>query len=409
MFTSRAELLDKGETTAEHLTHRQEESERLDKDKSNTDPQNGGLFGGLFKPKPPPLHPIVDVDDGVMRCPQCNWELADDEVCAGCGYEYHGESDGTDYTDESDDFSGTENYDSIIDDEADEDGFGGIDDDHPVWGDFAVPGSWSHGHDVGLSWQDGLPALYHPGSHLPQFRLPPRPPGVILTDPSEYDDHYDDEENEYEMDSFIDDEEHQNREADDLQSEHSTVVDASRGWQPENNLPRPPIVRSGTITSDEDEDDDEDDEEDSVVGPPHRRPTGRAFTSHYVEDSEEEEDSEEDEDSLMVPQQPWGVSSSHGQERMSFPIPADDSEEVEDSELHMGRGRRYVQPVIDDDDEESDSSDSSSPPPRRPARPARTTGVSVGNAITIDDSDEEQPVGPVRRTAQRRHARFSPY
>ena len=91
MFTSRAELLDKGETTAEHLSHLQEESSKLDKDKSNTDPEHGGLFGGLFKPKPPAMQPIVDVDDGVTRCPMCNWELAENDVCEGCGYEWQGE------------------------------------------------------------------------------------------------------------------------------------------------------------------------------------------------------------------------------------------------------------------------------------------------------------------------------
>ncbi|KAJ6094968.1 hypothetical protein N7467_002481 [Penicillium canescens] len=54
MFTARAELLDKGETTMEHTKNRQEEAGKLDQDKSNNHPTQGGLFGGLFRPKAPP-------------------------------------------------------------------------------------------------------------------------------------------------------------------------------------------------------------------------------------------------------------------------------------------------------------------------------------------------------------------
>lgn len=435
MFTSRAELLDKGETTAEHMTHRQEESGRLDKDKSNTDPQHGGLFRGLFKPKPAPLQPVVDLDDGVMRCPVCNWELADDEVCGGCGYEYHGESDGTDYTDEDSELSETENYDSIIDDEADDndDGFGEIEDDDAVWGGYAVPGSYppnladlvAANPAAGISWHDEMPPFYDPGSEWPPRAWPPRPPrprpsGVILTDPSEYDEHFDDEENEYdEADSFIDDDEegHLNIENEDSQSEPSTVVEFGRRWRPGNS--RRPIVIPGTSTTDEDEDEDEvrgeqdeedgeDDEEDSVI----ERPSFRHLANFSSDEEEEESEMEEDGSSLMEPQRYSGVSDAHDlnayYDALSSPTRTDESEGEESPEISRASGRRYLQGVIEDS-EESESSDVSSPPPSRPNRAARTTGVSFGNAITIDDSEDEQPVGPVRRTAQRRHARFSPY
>jgi hypothetical protein len=422
MFTSRAELLDKGETTAEHLKHREEECERLDKDKANMDAEHGGLFRGLFKERPPPLQPVVDLDDGVMRCPICSWELDEEEVCAGCGYEYQGGSDGTDYTDEDSDPTGTENHDSIIDDEADvdnDDGFGDIEDDDEVWGTFALPGSFPRGlaapNPSGIAWHDGFPPFYHPGAPWPPMGYGHAPPpGVILTDPSEYDEHYIDEENEYdEQDSFIDDEEHVDREDDGSQSENSTVMAPT--WQTGNS--RRPIILDETIISDEDEDEDEDeeeDEEDSVVRRPHRRPTANFV---WDDDSEEEEEAEAEEDEmdedeirLMEPRGPWGIPVSHGDtyhDAPSSPTHTEDTDEGENPEIDPAPGRRRYQNVVEDS-EESESSDSNSPPPRR--RPAGSTGVTFGNAITIDDdSEEEQPVGPVRRQVQRRQPRYSPY
>lgn len=421
MFTSRAELLDKGETTAEHLKHREEESGRLDRDKANTDTQHGGLFRGLFKEKPAPLQPVVDLDDGVMRCPVCSWELADDEVCAGCGYEYHGESDGTDYTDEDSDLSGTENYDSIIDDEADDDGFGDIEDDDPVWGGFALPGAFPQdlaAAPAGIAWHDGIPPFYQPGAPWPPRgygtapSLPRPPPGVILTDPSEYDEHYIDEENEYdEQDSFIDDEEHINREDDGSQSEHSTVMGPGRAWQAENS--HRPVVQ--TISSDEVEDEDEDeDEEDSVVRRPHRRRIGNFSSDDDDEEEEEEEeegDMDGDERSLTGPGGPWGIPALYGNtyhDALSSPTQTEETDDGDNPEIDIDSAHRYYQNVVEES-EESESSDVSSPPARRPTRPVGSTGVTFGNAITIDDSEEEQPVGPVRRQVQRRQPRYSPY
>ncbi|KAJ5408709.1 hypothetical protein N7509_002592 [Penicillium cosmopolitanum] len=405
MFTSRAELLDKGETTADHLSHREEESGRLDKDKANTDPQHGGLFRGLFKEKVQIPPPVADLDDGVMRCPICSWELGEDESCAGCGYTY------------------PEN------DEADDDGFGDIEDDDPVWGGFALPGSFPRdlgaAPPAGISWHDGLPPFYQPGApwpprgyeHAPLPPLPP-PPGVILTDPSEYDEHYIDEENEYdEQDSFIDNEEHMDREDDDSQSEHSTVMESGDGWQAGNS--RRPIVLDETILSDdeEEEDDDDDDEDEDEEGSVARRPPRRLIGTFSSDDDEEEEEEEEeddmdeDESSLVGPGGPWGIPASHGDsyhDAPSSPTHTEETDDGENPELDLAPGRRYLQNVVEDS-EESESSDPSSPPPRRHTRPVGSTGVTFGNAITIDDSEEEQPVGPVRRQVQRRQPRYSPY
>ena len=141
MFTARAELLDKGETTMEHTKNRQEEAGKLDQDKSNNHPTQGGLFGGLFRPKAPPLKPVIDIDDGVMRCPYCSWELEEGEHCAGCGYRYRpgSETDETESSDESESGSDLDSLDDMDDEEPEEpeDDFGDVDDNDGVWGEFA--------------------------------------------------------------------------------------------------------------------------------------------------------------------------------------------------------------------------------------------------------------------------------
>ncbi|KAJ5112311.1 hypothetical protein N7532_000356 [Penicillium argentinense] len=399
MFTSRAELLDEGETTAEHSSNQKEESERLDRDKANTDPRHGGLFGGLFNPKPPQLHPIVDVDDNVTRCPQCNWELAGDEVCESCGYIYQAESDGSDYTDESDDFSGTEDYDG----EVENDEFGDFD-----TGDFEV-----HPRMTGTVY------TFNPGLDPTRpYHLPPRPPffqpptggvanlnNLLNPDSNDYDDDYEEEEpDEYEADSFIDDEERPSHTEEWSQPFGSNDVRQNLPpYRPSSSVPSSPVYQDISFHDEyEDEDevvsrprrllrgtyssDEEENEEDtsSVTEQPHPNPRRGALTS---DEGDHEEDSEvaEDEDSLVA--------------------------EVHATDANANRGRRRNHRVIfDDDDEDSEPSSSSPPPQRRPVGPSRTGGASASNVITIDDSDEDQPVGPVRRrTVQRPHFRFSPY
>ncbi|KAF4946340.1 hypothetical protein F66182_18593 [Fusarium sp. NRRL 66182] len=65
MFTSNAELLEKGETTAEHSKNQREEAEKLEADKTSENPSTGGLFQGCFKPKHHHVGPIYDADDGI--------------------------------------------------------------------------------------------------------------------------------------------------------------------------------------------------------------------------------------------------------------------------------------------------------------------------------------------------------
>lgn len=120
--------MDKGETTAEHSKCQREEAQKLEKDKSDAVSETGGLFRGMFKERMSPLRshsrPVFDPEDGVHRCPHCNWELEEGHMsCFRCGY---GEGEGLiDYS-ESD---GT----SMSDYQDVEDGFDDADDDFSDW------------------------------------------------------------------------------------------------------------------------------------------------------------------------------------------------------------------------------------------------------------------------------------
>lgn len=85
IFINRAELLDKEETTAEHLTYQRAETERIESDRKNKDLVSGGLFQGCFRHARAPGVPIRDLADGVERCPWCTWELEGGE-CTRCGF-----------------------------------------------------------------------------------------------------------------------------------------------------------------------------------------------------------------------------------------------------------------------------------------------------------------------------------
>lgn len=413
MFTSRAELLDKGETTAEHSKNQREEAERLDNDKANTHPQSGGLFGGLFKAKAPSLKPVVDVDDGVVRCPSCAWELEDGEHCPGCGWQYRPDEDGTDYSG-SDDFTDTD--DDSLDDEIrdmEDDEFGDIEDDDSVWGHDvqAVPPGYfdngasdafaqirsivdgvyqSHGW---LSHQSPIRGTFTDGSEYDEEHegLYPHPPFRGTFTDSEYDEEEDDEYDD--QDSFIDDE-HRVNELEDAESDCDTVV----GSTPIQHPPLPPRGPPGfaappyATTSEECEVDDDDDDD---------------------EEDDDSEDSEDEDVSVLSwdtdpPSQAEGTSSSPAYHDTRFsPSSSTEAEPDVTNTPQAAVFRGYTEPSLSSEMEESEPQSSSSPP--RPMGSSRTTGSSARNAITIDDSEDEQPVGPVRRGTQRRRVRFSPY
>ncbi|KAJ5915149.1 hypothetical protein N7454_011261 [Penicillium verhagenii] len=400
MYTSRAELLGIEETTAEHSKNHKEEIEKLEKDKANTDPQSGGLFGGLFTPKPAQPKPVIDIDDNIVRCPHCAWELEDGQSCGGCGYVYRPDPEGTDYS--GSDFSDSDDYDSILDGDDD-------DDDEEDEDEEAGPQT---------SLSRTLNAPYHTfnrsvfGSLLPD--LHPHPfyfPGVRQTTHGQpwnyshsnpvYEDEADDgemdrdhegeeEEEDYYEESFIDDEEHTQREREESESDHSTVIGASRARNHDSSR-GPPIVQYprvfGPSSTAEPEGYDWDSEDEARLA---------RFREPVIDVDLSESGSED--------------PGPRGHDQVLSSISNGSSQATDDSESSpIITSRRYhptsVIPASSDD--EIDDDDSSSPPRTR----IRTTGSNSHNAIAIDDSDEDEelPVGPVRRTTQRRQARFSPY
>ncbi|KAJ6108396.1 hypothetical protein N7523_009719 [Penicillium sp. IBT 18751x] len=365
MFTSRAELLDKGETTAEHSKYQQEEATRLETDKANTDPHRGGLFRGLFKPKGPSLKPVVDVDDGVTRCPCCSWELEDGEECHNCNWRYHPEDEITEYSGD-DDGSATPSYASDFEsneDDYEEDEFGDLDAED-VFSQFG-PFSASHAYAdpniaVVSAISQAMNGLWHP-------------------DDEDEEDEYDDQ------DSFIDDDEVRPDGEDDAESDGVTVVGAAP-------------IRNRDVPS---------------WGPPRYSDVSYA---PMTDDEEQGSEVDEEEDSFTETREPWEASSparmgapssspTYHDTRSSPMVSEAETNDATDPEMAHAH-RYYEQGFYPTDHDSEPSSDSSAP---RPMRPARTTGVSAGNAITIDDSEDEQPVGPMRRATQRRRARATPY
>lgn len=411
MLTGRAELLEKGETTKDHTKHQKIAAEELEEDKANNHPTKGGLFGGLFKPKPPRLEPLYDFDDNVPRCPHCGWELEDGN-CPSCGYQQPpnaGDSDGS----ESDDYS-----------EDDLDSFDGLDEAGPTEGDLIdniaeeddYP-RWTPDQD--LIWAEfarnnptmralqqqafrqhrmnhhvpGRP--YFPQHHMvPQgnsdlgllYRAAPaHTNGDAYDEEDEEEDDDEDEEDEYdEADSFIDDE--------------------------NNDVPTSSFIDNGLHdTSGEvyDEHSDSQPSTGTVVDDIHGGDTSSTDglrqwrdTTPYIDIDEESAESSEDEDEAVrpPPRRPQTASRSH-----FFQPP---------SQASWLTARSRAQAIPDSDDEVEEISGESeseiSPPARRPAGRAIASGNTAGNAITLDDSDEG-PVGPVRRNTHRRHMRFSPY
>ncbi|KAF2280865.1 uncharacterized protein EI97DRAFT_490964 [Westerdykella ornata] len=87
VFISRTELLPAGETAEQHAQWQKEEADAVQQDKDSQDPRTGGLFKGCFRPSrhhAPSVRAIRDQEDGVDRCPMCNWEL-EDGGCEQCG------------------------------------------------------------------------------------------------------------------------------------------------------------------------------------------------------------------------------------------------------------------------------------------------------------------------------------
>ncbi|KAF7592888.1 hypothetical protein BBP40_012300 [Aspergillus hancockii] len=363
LFTSRAELLEKGETTAEHARHQREEAERLENDKKNTHPKEGGLFRGTFNKKPLLAHPIVDLEDNVIRCPRCSWELEEDSNCAQCGYHQDGESvtDASDFPSDSEENSEMTDY---LDDEL-EDGFGELDD--LEWHDYydgvpleALAFDLPH-HLYGLHRQP-----HHvPHAHLPLARNGHYDEASSVTHGSE-----DDEEEDYsddtDMDSFIDDDEHIGNEPGyNSESDRSTVV-GGHDFHTQDHY-NEHLGSEATMSHTDDYTDDALDGLDEVPD-----------SEDGTEDGEENDSEDEDDEPIRPP-----VSGNRRSRLLAYqgmpgaPV----------------RSNRFSRPRnVDPYPTHRQVA------PRTPS--ANSAGASASNAITLDDDSDEGPVRPFRRNCR---------
>ncbi|KAJ5647147.1 hypothetical protein N7490_003519, partial [Penicillium lividum] len=380
MFTSHAELLDTEETTSEHKKNHDEEIEKLDKDKANTDPQKGGLFGGLFATKPAQLKPVIDIDDGIMRCPNCSWELEDGQHCAGCGYTYRPDSEGSDNSDSE--LSDTD-YDSILDgDDEDDDDEDEDDIDEPQVTRSRQPNYPFHTYDqpsLGALFRDLHPHPFYftafrpplPGGSLSSPWDPPRPPTDYASE-----EEMEEEGDDYYEESFIDDEEPTQLETEASDSDHTTVVGRARPRNPNSPIVQyPQVLRPASAAEPEDYDWNSEDEDGLAE-----------LRGQWVDENESSEGGSE-------------VSTRDRPNQESQSSDGEDEESDEESRRRLREAYGFgvaIPPIRYPDygnDEESEESEENSSSPPRP-RVSRTRGSSAHNAIAIDDSDEEEPVGP---------------
>ncbi|RAL08987.1 uncharacterized protein BO97DRAFT_375673 [Aspergillus homomorphus CBS 101889] len=346
MFTTQPELLDKGETTNEHQRHQREEAERLEKDRQNTHPREGGLFRGTFN-KAKASAPIMDYDDDVLRCPNCAWELEEDE-CLQCGYQRYEEDDlsatGTYYSD----IEGTDDM-LIMDDIEDFDDY----DDEDNYG-------WD---ELYGTLQNPLPANLRDiiNRHDPHYRALQgiRPGGWPAGPSSGIDDSEMDDEDDADMDSFIDDDDPEHQHGDYSESDRSTVV-----GHHEYSITRSAARDSASL--DEMLDGSED---------------GSSGEDENSEDLDNSEDSEDDDDEPIRP----AVNGSRRNRLPTYRVPSS-SPETE-------RSTRASRPT-------NATSRTASGDTRRTQHPPAN---SDGNVIYItSSSDDEGPVRPMRRNRRER-------
>lgn len=407
IFTSRAELLDKDETTAEHGKNQREEAEKLEADKTNESPRNGGLFQGFFKPKLHPSGPIIDAEDGVARCPHCAWEL-EDESCLNCGYHVDDDSEGSDFTDDFSDM--TDEFDGDMDEDMDDDDF-----EHhqsAAWRD-PYTNNWAYPRP-GVDHMRFAEQYFVPGPHV-HFHPPhhhhhhhggywdPLAWGVPTsssigsvdqTTDGEGESNSEDEDEDEEMGSFIDDEEV------DSGTDRSTVVgdhSYTNYYDFTNDSSQLPATNDGVeymgtssqsyddsehyYTGEHGEEGEEDEDEDSGSDEAEEEESG----SEEAEEAEDEED--EDEGPIRAatrrrPPPPPLPQPVRRQQNASIPNAYSPAAQL--SLLAGNNSRRRPHPSS----------------AQRRAAAAAAAGTSASNAINVeDDSEDEMPV-PARRRAR---------
>ncbi|PYH93738.1 hypothetical protein BO71DRAFT_354657 [Aspergillus ellipticus CBS 707.79] len=373
MFTSRPELLDKGETTDEHLRHQCDEAERLEKDKRSTHPKEGGLFRGTFnKSRLPAAQPIVDLEDNVVRCPRCSWELEEDAGCAQCGYRQDDDSAATDSSDWSDSEENSEMTD-YLDDEEIEDGFG--DADNYGWDDYrdgpplapldmrTAELDQFYRQWYGLAPGDPHPPRTNGPFHRQDYYHWPSGVSSAIEEDSDMDD-----EEDADMDSFIDDE----LERDDYsESDSSTVIGPH-----EFSVTHTTIIGGDSFDDMTDESDDDE--------------------SHDDESHDDEDDEDEDDEPVQPP-----VNAIRRHRQPAYRVPSSSSDPENEPSIRPFRQPGSMSRTA------SRAEYRERGEPRGPQQPS--AGSSAVNAISVEDESDEDPVRPTRRPRGRGVCRHSGY
>ncbi|RPB12061.1 hypothetical protein P167DRAFT_536191 [Morchella conica CCBAS932] len=135
VFVLRAELTSPNGSGLELRKQQQEALKAVERDKASEGGlAGGGLFRGLFKQKKKDPRVVRDPEDGVSRCPRCNWEIEDgyrNRRCEHCGGRFRRLSRYGDFSDDDDDDEDEDEDEDDDDEDDDEDDSGSeTDTDH---------------------------------------------------------------------------------------------------------------------------------------------------------------------------------------------------------------------------------------------------------------------------------------
>lgn len=329
MFIGRAELLPEDETVDEHKAWSIAEADILTADR-----EGSGLFQGIFKMRMHPLAefgPLHDISDGVLRCPHCHWEI-EEGMCIQCGYEI----DDDEYPDFSDeDEEGSMLSDSEMDDDSDQASIHGL----PLH--FYEARSAADDIDQTVSSDVNSETGYPPPYHG------------------------DDDEDD--LDGFIDDHFHEDSEPDEVDDDGIDLDALVATYRPR--------ARNHRVLDDEEEEDDSQEEGGSHGTPePYERNSNSAFDSSGVSENEETYGSQGNSDEQ---EQLTNYDESDNESRISTPVPrrvlprrrpiviSDDEDEDEDGSEEIAESRtvgRSRSPATDASSHVSDSDDTATPP-----------------------------------------------
>lgn len=285
VFISRSELLAEGETAEEHHQEAREEAEAVALDKANTDPRSGGLFKGYFYRQHEKLYAIRDHEDNVDRCPNCHHEI-EDGWCLACAQRVHsttGETDESDFSDDSDSMLSEELDHDLEADDEDDDGTEG----RPWFLD-------EYADDDGSS----------EGYERDEDRGPQFSPIDVQSGGEEDDSDSEGEINDPETDSFVVNDDHVEYEDDEGPSELPDQIAISSDSDNDSDQPVAMPARSRriqrqiTIDSDDDDEDDvgDDDEDNESAAPTFGDPHNQLNTLPDESDSDDDSDNSNGED-----------------------------------------------------------------------------------------------------------------